>query len=175
MWNLNLDSNQTIKINANQFDDGSTDNCGIRSISFDSIATINSLQFDIQDTGKIIDVDIWVHDYAGNSTKCASKIKVSEDKVVSNFDPDGENNMVLRLSPNPFIQITQLNIFSSYDSKVQVTVYSNEGRRVMSKNIMIEEGYNSIALPELFNLKGGLYFIQCQSTKEVFRIRGFKL
>lgn len=170
-----LDSSQTIKINANQFDDGSTDNCGIRSISFDSIAAINSLLFDIQDTGKIIDVDIWIHDHAGNKTKCTSQIRVSEDKVVSNFNPDGGNNMVLSLSPNPFIQTTQLNIFSSYDSKVQVTVYSNEGWRVMSKNIMVKEGYNSIALPELFYLKSGLYLIQCQSVREIYMIRGIKL
>lgn len=57
-------------------DDGSYDNCGNLSFSFDKEQKIKSLKFSILDAGKTVDLTMYVTDLSGNQSFCQTSVNI---------------------------------------------------------------------------------------------------
>ena len=69
---------QTVNLSAVEVDGGSLDNCGIASllIQRDGMGFSESLVFDCNDAGSVVEVDLMVVDVAGNTDTCSLQVLV---------------------------------------------------------------------------------------------------
>ncbi|MBK7358690.1 MAG: T9SS type A sorting domain-containing protein [Saprospiraceae bacterium] len=96
-----LNQNNVLTLNANELLQDATDNCGLAQTSWDEAGFIQSKQFGLADTGKILDLKVWVYDSSGNKTSCDVQVKILPNQIVR-IDPMLQTeNLKLFCIPNP--------------------------------------------------------------------------
>ncbi|MBK6860140.1 MAG: hypothetical protein IPG95_07645 [Saprospiraceae bacterium] len=65
-----------LTLNADELLQDATDNCGLAQTSWDEAGFIQSKQFGLADTGKILDLKVWAYDSSGNKTSCDVQLKI---------------------------------------------------------------------------------------------------
>lgn len=83
-----------------------------------------------------------------------------------NLDANG-NELEISLSPNPFTDITYLNILSNQQAKSTLKITDIQGRLVAEKTLDLEAGMNTISIDELASSAYfGVYFVQIVTPQE---------
>ncbi|MFN5026249.1 MAG: IPT/TIG domain-containing protein [Bacteroidota bacterium] len=67
--------------------------------------------------------------------------------------------------PNPFNTGLQVEVVSLQDADYTLTITDIQGRVISTREVLIEKGMNRIAMDELDNLKGGIYFVRLNGTE----------
>ena len=149
---IQLDGTGNASITANDIDNGSSDNCGIASIS------VSPNTFNSSDIGDNV-VTFTVTDINGLSTICNATVSV-EDMTL---DIDDDKIEIFSISPNPFkddIRIKKPSKFSG--DTFSIVIYDLNGRRVYSETRSANN--NQISLNGLSRLEIAPYMIRITNT-----------
>jgi hypothetical protein len=96
--------------------------------------------------------------------------KFADTLIVNGADnpdePSFENNLVI--CPNPVRDLVFINVDADDKSPVTIKVYSAQGRLVMMKNVLLEEGKNEIQLSVNYLAKG-IYILAVEDERSVRR------
>jgi hypothetical protein len=85
--NIKLDYTYSATLYPSDVDNNSVDNCSKVTLSFDAAGLVKFLNFKLRDTGKVIDIQLWVTDAAGNQDYCNVKVNVIKNVI----DPTRKN------------------------------------------------------------------------------------
>ena len=66
----------------------------------------------------------------------------------------------VQIAPNPFIDNVVINFKSEVKGKAEIKIINFSGGTVTTKNIMVNNGSNSIQIPGMDNLSKGIYVVQ---------------
>ena len=149
---IQLDGTGNASITANDIDNGSSDNCGIASIS------VSPNTFNSSDIGDNV-VTFTVTDINGLSTICNATVSV-EDMTL---DIDDDKIEIFSISPNPFkddIRIKKPSKFSG--DTFSIVIYDLNGRRVYSETRSANN--KQISLNGLSRLEIAPYMIRITNT-----------
>ncbi|EMQ94819.1 hypothetical protein D778_00459 [Xanthomarina gelatinilytica] len=151
---IELDQFGNATITANQIDNGSTDNCGIESI------TVNPSSFNSSDIGANI-VELAVTDYSGNTSYCNATVTVMQNTLGNTIFNYNEVN----IQPNPFNShiIVNLPVISSND-EFKIKIFDLNGRLVYNKFQSTVNG--KLNINGLDNLEQAPYFIKITNLKD---------
>ncbi|WP_338733413.1 M14 family zinc carboxypeptidase [Mangrovimonas cancribranchiae] len=153
-------SGGTVTITAGDIDNGSSDDCGIASLS------VSPAMFDSNDIGDN-NVVLTVTDHSGNSSNCNATVTVEEETL----DIKGSTIKNLGIYPNPFNDIVYVTLPNGLNNdSFNVDIYDINGRLVFNKSL--KSNNNKLEIYGLDNLEQALYLIKITntSTKEyVFR------
>lgn len=149
-----LPKSNLLSINANELGLSSNDNCGINIYTFDRNALDTFRTFTLSDTGHIQDIEVWVHDQAGNKASCNIKILVKADVSIGVFDPSVSKN--IKIYPNPFKE--ELYIESKdFQGAAEVLIVDLLGKQVWQVKFLIDSQNPTIIRPT--GLKEGTVYI----------------
>ena len=143
---LQLDENGNAKLNANDVDNGSSDNCGIETM------TVSPSSFSCSNAGRN-EVIFTVTDYQGNSATCITEVTVENCSITGVNEEFSDEN--INVYPNPSNGTFFVELRNELANEYRIEVISVLGKTV----------YESIALSneaqkiELFNIEKGFYFI----------------
>jgi hypothetical protein len=144
---IQLDGSPSVTITADQIDNGSTDNCGIASIS------ITPSTFTASNIGDNT-VTFTVTDINGNIDTCTTTVTV-ENETLSNTIFELEE---FKLYPVPFENMLYIKLPSHISSnEINITLFDIRGRLI---NTSYTTESNLIILNELDDLASGSYFIK---------------
>ncbi|MDP4130681.1 MAG: T9SS type A sorting domain-containing protein [Bacteroidota bacterium] len=76
--------------------------------------------------------------------------------------------------PNPVDNYTILNLYSDKQSVGELRVMDNSGRQILTKNVTVNNGNNSIMIDQLGNLPKGLYVAQVLLNNNLYNIKLLK-
>jgi hypothetical protein len=119
---IQLDSFGNASITVNDIDNGSSDNCGINSI------TLSQYDFDSNNVGDNT-VTLTVTDHSGNSSSCDAIVTV-EDLSLGGIEDWNIKN--ISIYPNPFKQT--VNILVNNRDEFTVQIYDINGRLIYNIN-----------------------------------------
>ncbi|MGY0392708.1 M14 family zinc carboxypeptidase [Bizionia sp. KMM 8389] len=150
---VELDIYGSATITANQIDMGSSDDCGIASI------TVSPETFNTGNIG-LNNVTLTVTDFSGNSSQCTAVVTVSEYTLgAETFNTDN-----LSIQPNPFNNYIEISFPKALkEAKYDIKLFDINGRVLFEK--IISETSEKIRLTELNNLQQGTYFIKVSNQK----------
>jgi len=131
---LVLPKSNLLSINANELGLSSNDNCGINIYTFDRNALDTFRTFTLSDTGTVQDIEVWVHDQAGNKANCKIKILVKADVSIGVFDPSISKN--IKIYPNPFTDELSIET-KDFHGTVQIVIVDVLGIQVWQANILM--------------------------------------
>ena len=77
-----------------------------------------------------------------------------------------KNNFSLNLYPNPAINSTTLEIYSDYNSDIEINIIDVLGKNVFNKITKVYSGKNMTTL-DIRNLQNGVYFINTSINNNV--------
>ncbi|OUR91295.1 hypothetical protein A9Q87_10945, partial [Flavobacteriales bacterium 34_180_T64] len=148
-----LDTFGNATISANQIDNGSSDNCGIDTIS---VTPSNFNTSHIGDNS----VSLTVTDNNGNSTNCNATVTIEENTL---RNPEFDNTEV-RIYPNPFNNQITIQLSSHYNNTdFQINILDLNGRIVFNK--IVTSSNNKIVIGNLDKLEEAPYFIKVTNTE----------
>ncbi len=153
---VELDGMGNATITASQIDDGSSDNCGIASIS------VSPSSFTVLDIGDNT-VTLTVTDTNGNTSNCNATVTVTANTL--GIDDDIENED-LSIQPNPFRDRITIKLPSSLiGNTIDIRIFDLNGRLVYQKRKSSDTD-GSIIVNDLDDLEEAPYFIRLtdQST-----------
>ncbi len=146
---VELDMTGNATITAGQIDNGSSDNCGIASIS---VSPSSFTTLDIGDNT----VTLTVTDTNGNTTDCTATVTITNNTLdVDDFD---EKDVSIR--PNPFnTQIIVELPTSLIGSEMTIRIFDLNGRIVYNR-VHISNNEGNIVINDLDDLEQAPYFIR---------------
>ncbi|MBK7737859.1 MAG: hypothetical protein IPI45_08810 [Saprospiraceae bacterium] len=154
-----LNQNNVLTLNANELLQDATDNCGLAQTSWDEAGFIQSKQFGLADTGKILDLKVWVYDSSGNKTSCDVQVKILPNLMVGTENKQTPDKLAFYFTPNP--AAGPVEVFISSKNKLQGTFsfYNQSGIQLLnipvdSKN---QNGWK-FKIDERLQLKQGMYY-----------------
>ena len=157
---VTLDSMGNATITGADIDNGSSDNCGIASLSA-SPNTFNSSNLGPNN------VTLTVTDTNGNSTNCNVVVTV-EDNALNNPD---EEIVDIRIYPNPFNDNLKISLPQEYfGNLMNIEIFDLRGRLI--HRLAKEVTSTTIQFNEFSNLEEGPYFIKI--TDQVSKRSAFK-
>ncbi|ARV08181.1 hypothetical protein BTO05_00440, partial [Winogradskyella sp. PC-19] len=149
---IQLDITGNATITANDIDDGSSDNCGVASIS------VSPDTFTSSDVGDNI-ITFTVTDINGNSSICNATVTVEDNTL----DIDDDKIEIFSVSPNPFKDNIQIKIPSKFNGDAfNISIYDLNGRRVYKEIKSVNN--NEINLNGLNRLEIAPYIIRITNT-----------
>ncbi len=74
----------------------------------------------------------------------------------------------INIFPNPVVNVANITLNWGKKENVKVNVFTTSGKVVISKNISLSEGNNSIALTEMGSLTSGVYILKVTSSQNSF-------
>ncbi|RNC79839.1 MAG: T9SS C-terminal target domain-containing protein, partial [Winogradskyella sp.] len=161
---VQLDGTGTATIIASQIDNGSTDNCGIDSIS------LSQTVFTVADIGDNT-VTLTVDDGNGNISMCDATVTVEAQTL----DIDDNTIGVFQITPNPFNDNINISIPTHMSNDAfTITIYDLNGRKVYQQNRSAQN--SSIRLDGLNRLQKAPYIIRVLNlnSNSVFNTRLIK-
>ncbi|TCK64033.1 putative secreted protein (Por secretion system target), partial [Winogradskyella wandonensis] len=145
---IQLDGTGNATITANDIDNGSSDNCGVASIS------VSQTAFTSADIGDNI-VTFTVTDVNGNSSTCNATVTVEN----STLDIDDDKFEVFGISPNPFKDNLIIKVPAKLSGDTfNIVIYDLNGRRVFNEVKSVVN--NEINLTGLSRLEIAPYIIR---------------
>jgi hypothetical protein len=100
----------------------------------------------------------------------SNSLKVTTDKVCQgSFEKTIQFNENVRLYPNPFDNVLNVEFGKVASSKTAIEVYSLDGKLVFSEKLRVEDATLSI---DLSSLNSGMYFVKVSSlnTETIFKV-----
>ncbi|MBK8297089.1 MAG: hypothetical protein IPK91_07395 [Saprospiraceae bacterium] len=127
-----LNQNNVLTLNADELLQDATDNCGLAQTSWDEAGFIQSKQFGLADTGKILDLKVWVYDSSGNKTSCDVQLKILPNLMVGTENKKTPDKLAFYFAPNP--ATGPVEVFISSKNKLQGTFsfYNQSGIKLLN-------------------------------------------
>ncbi|SHH79142.1 M14 family zinc carboxypeptidase [Winogradskyella jejuensis] len=147
-----LDGTGNATITANDIDNGSSDNCGVASIS------LSQTSFTSADIGDNV-VTFTVTDVNGNSSMCNATVTVED----STLDIDDDKFEIFSITPNPFKDSLTIKVPTKLSGDTfNIIIYDLNGRRVFNEVKSVTN--NTINLNGLSQLEIAPYIIRMINT-----------
>lgn len=154
-----LNQNNVLTLNANELLQDATDNCGLAQTSWDEAGFIHSKQFGLADTGKILDLKVWVYDSSGNKTSCDVQLKILPKQIVGIENDFPSQAVNMEFIPNPAIDQVELVIHAKNGLKGNFYLYNQTGVKLLSIPVAFKnQSFWKLNLNEQLELNPGVYF-----------------
>ena len=156
---LQLNQNNVISVNANELIQDVNDNCGVAQISWDESGVLPIKQFSLADTGKLIDLKVWVTDSSGNKSVCDVQLKILPNQIVDTENDFPSQAVNMEFIPNPSIDRVELVIHAKNGLKGNFYFYNQSGVKLLSIPVDFKnQAYWKFKINEQLELKPGVYY-----------------
>lgn len=156
---LQLNQNNVISVNANELIQDVNDNCGVAQISWDESGVLPIKQFSLADTGKLIDLKVWVTDSSGNKSVCDIQLKILPNQIVDTKNDFPSQAVNMEFIPNPSIDRVELVIHAKNGLKGNFYFYNQSGVKLLSIPVDFKnQAYWKFKIDEQLELKPGVYY-----------------
>jgi hypothetical protein len=91
----------------------------------------------------------------------------SYSKIIS-FKRAKKEALTIKLQPNPVINSAIINIFSTSNEHVDISILDLSGKLMLQKTAELEKGNNVITIPETATIPKGLYMVVIVIKKAVY-------
>jgi hypothetical protein len=89
------------------------------------------------------------------------------------FQKNVDNFKIVSLCPNPVKSTTSLIFESSTNISAQINIHTTNGSKVMSKEVMLNEGISNIEI-DCASLQKGIYLIRVSNERSIEMIKMIK-
>lgn len=124
---------------------------------------------------------VWLSDSQGNMYKYDLKGFEniagfgSQDSIYTAAIPCFSKVLSVKVSPNPFVDILQVEILSNINDNVNIILYDLNGCKEYSQNENLHSGTNEIVINNLNKLKSGVYLLAIMSDNFNKKIKIVKI
>lgn len=160
---VQLDSTGIAVITPEQIDNGSSDACGIASLS------LSQDTFGLADVG-IQTVVLMVMDSSGNSSSCEAMLTIEQTTSIADALALG---LSLKAYPNPTEDVLHIAFDSPWYESLQVSLVNQLGQTIQHR---IQDKHTDVfeTSLQLKDLPSGVYIVQVEQGNQVLHARVFK-
>lgn len=102
--------------------------------------------------------------YRINGVEITGEAKLSDTRTVRFSNT---KNVTLQVVPNPFVSQLQVQYQATEKENITIRVINTSGQALVTKNVGVSNGFNSIAITEASSFVKGVYFLQVISNNKI--------
>lgn len=102
--------------------------------------------------------------YRINGKEVTGEAKLSDTRTVRFSNT---KNVSLQIVPNPFVSQLQVQYQATENETISIRVINTGGQALVTKNVSVTKGFNSVAITEAGSFVKGVYFLQVISNNKI--------
>ncbi len=102
--------------------------------------------------------------YRINGKEITGESKLSDTRTVRFSNT---KNVSLQIVPNPFVSQLQVQYQATENETISIRVINTGGQALVTKNVSVTKGFNSVAITEAGSFVKGVYFLQVISNNKI--------
>lgn len=154
-WKASFDYETSFEIQRSY--DGITFNTIAVVLSIDNIRSYQYKDNQVNANSKIVY-------YRINGKEITGESKLSDTRTVRFSNT---KNVSLQVVPNPFVSQLQVQYQATEKETITIRVINTSGQALVTKNVGVSNGFNSIAVTEAGSFVKGVYFLQVISNNKI--------
>ncbi len=154
-WKASFDYETSFEIQRSY--DGITFNTIAIVLSMDNIRSYQYKDNQVNANSKIVY-------YRINGKEITGESKLSDTRTVRFSNTQ---NVSLQVVPNPFVNQLQVQYQATEKETITIRVINTSGQALVTKNVGVSNGFNSIAVTEAGSFVKGVYFLQVISNNKI--------